>query len=390
MSFGLTEAAAILKNDYIGPIRSNLNNDKILMSKIRKSSEETVGEQVWLPLHSGRNSGVGARAYNGTLPTAGSQQYKEAKFDTKNVYGRIKIYGKVIRATRSDKGSFLRAVKSEITGMVDDLGDDINRQLHTGSTGVISTIGAGANSATQTVDSTQYFFPGMVVTIFGIGDATVESVTNDTTVVFTAIVNTGGGGQAIRRQGVSTGEELQGLGEIVSNTGTIQGIDPGTPSGAFFKANVFGSDGAPVPLDEMDMEEAVDEAEKKGGKVDYVLTSYTGRREYYKLLQSQKRFPDTVTLKGGFKAVMFNDIAMVVDKHTKEDSVKTRMYFLSSQNLGHYRMADFDWMQEDGAILARIPGSAGEDAYEATLVYDAEFATDFRAAHSALLGVARS
>ena len=390
MAFGLTEAAAILKNDYIGPIRSNLNNKTILKNKIRKSSDEVVGEQVWLPLHSGRNSGVGARAYNGTLPAAGSQQYKEAKFDTKNVYGRIKIYGKVMRATRSDKGAFLRAVKSEIKGMVDDLSDDENRQLNTGSTGVIATIGAGANSATQRVDSTQYFFPGMVVTIAGVGDATVESITNDTTVVFTAIVNTGGGGQAIRRQGVSSGEELNGLAEIVNNTGSLQGINPANVGETFWKANVFGSDGSPVPLDELDMEEAVDEAEKKGGEVDYIYTSYTGRREYYKLLQSQKRFPDTVTLKGGFKAVMFNDIALVVDKHCKEDSTKTRMYFLSSKHLGHYRMADYDWMQEDGAILARIPGASGEDAYEATLVLDSEFATDFRAAHSVLLGIARS
>lgn len=391
MPFGLTEASAILKNDYIGPVRNNINNKTILFNKVRKSSEEVSGSKVWLPLRSGRNSGVGARAYNGTLPSAGAQQYKEATFETKTNYGRVKIYGKTIRATRNDKGAFIRAVKSELMGMSDDMKDDLNRQLFTGSTGILCSIsGGGANSATQTVDSTQYLFPGMVVTINGVGDATVQSITNSTTVVFTASVNTTGGGQAIRRQGVTSGLEMNGLGEIVANSGTLQNIDPTTAAGAFWKANVFGTAGSPAPLDEIDMEEAVDEAEKKGGEVDYVITSYTGRREYYKLLQSQKRFPDTVTLKGGFKAVMFNDIAMVVDRHCQETATETRMYFLSSKNLGHYRQCDLEWMEEDGAVLARIPGASGEEAYEATMVADQEFATDYRGAHSVLLGIQRS
>lgn len=384
----LTTAADVLKNDYIGPIRSNLNNKTILYSKIRKSSEEVSGDYVKLPLQSGRNSGVGARAYNGTLPTAGSQQYKYAQFNTKTTYGRGKIYGKLIRATRNDKGAFLRAVSSEMKGLSNDLTDDANRQLFTGSTGSLTTIAAGgATSATQTVASTQYLFPGMVVTIAGVGDATVSSITSETVVVFTGSVTTTGG-EIVRRQGVTSGTEMQGLAEIVSNTGTIQNIDPTTAAGAFFKANVFGAAGTPVPLDEMDMENAIDTAEEKGGEVDYIITSYVGRREYYKILQSQKRFTDTVNLKGGFSAVMVNDIALVVDKHCPRSSSETRMYFLSSANLGHYRMNDVEWMDQDGAILARIVGSSGEEAYECTLVYDAEFATDFRAAHSALVGIA--
>jgi hypothetical protein len=384
----LTTAADVLKNDFIGPIRSNLNNKTILMNKVRKTSEEVSGDYVKIPLQSGRNSGVGARAYNGTLPTAGSQQYKYAQFQTKTIYGRGKIYGKLIRATRNDKGSFLRAVSAEMKGLSNDLTDDVNRQLFTGSTGVIATVAAGgAASATQTVDSTQYLFPGMVVTVDGIGDRTVSSITSETVVVFTATITTSGA-EVIRRQGVATAQELQGLGDIVKNSGTIQNIDPTTSAGSFFKANLIGTAGTPAPLDEMDMEQAIDAAEEKGGEVDYIITSYAGRREYYKLLQGQKRFTDTVNLKGGFSAVMVNDIALVVDKHCPRSSSETRMYFLSSKNLAHYRMCDVEWMDQDGAILARIVGSGGEEAYECTLVYDAEFATDFRAAHSALVGIA--
>src|SRR5262249_20958285 len=108
----MTVLDAVLKFDYLGPIQDQLNNDTILMNKVRKSSEEVVGKQVILPLRFGRNTGVGARAENATLPIAGFQQYLDAQFPTKTVYGRVEISGKTIRATRNDRGAFVRAARS--------------------------------------------------------------------------------------------------------------------------------------------------------------------------------------------------------------------------------------------------------------------------------------
>ncbi len=385
----MTVLDAVLKYDYLGPIQDQLNNDTILMNKVKKSSKEVVGKSVWMPLRFSRNTGVGARAENGTLPAAGFQQYKETNFPTKNVYGRVEITGKTIRATRNDRGAFLRAARSELEGMVTDLRDDINRQLFTGSTGQIAIITSGATSATQAVSSTQYMFEGMLLDIDNDAGVTILTVDSETQITLTGSITTVTN-DVIRRAGVASGQELQGLGEIVSNTGTIQGINP--TNFAWWKANVIGSDASPASLNEIDMEKAVDQAEEKGGKIDYVITSFAGRREYFKLLQSQKRFADmqAVTLRGGFRAILFNDIPVVVDRHCQRTAAVTRFYFLDSSKLGHYRMADFDWMQEDGAIWARIVGSSGREAYEATLVYDAEFATNARRQLSALLGVAIS
>ena len=47
------------------------------------------------------------------------------------------------------------------------------------------------------------------MTIAGVGDATVSSITSETVVVFTASVTTTGG-EIVRRQGVTSGTEMQG------------------------------------------------------------------------------------------------------------------------------------------------------------------------------------
>jgi hypothetical protein len=389
MAGTLTTLDAVMKIDYLGPIRDQLNNDTILMNKIRKSSEEVVGKLVQIPLRFGRNTGVGTRAENAVLPTSGNQQYKETTFPTKSTYGRVEITGKTIRATRNDKGAFVRAARSELEGMATDLRDDINRQLFTGPSGVLAQISSGATSATQAVTSTQYMFEGMLIDIDTDLNNTINTIDSDTQITLNASITTATNDN-IFRAGVAINTEMNGLNTIVSNTGTLQNINPATFS--WWKANVIGADASPVQLSEVDMEKSVDLAEEKGSKIDYVITSFSGRREYFKLLQSQKRFADmqAVTLRGGFRAILFNDIPVVVDRHSQRTATVTRMYFLDSTKLGHYRMADFDWMQEDGAIWCRIPGSSGKENYEATLVYDSEFATTARRHLSALLGIAVS
>lgn len=379
----------ILKNFYIGPVRENLNNATVLLANVKKSSKEVVGEQVILPLHVGRNWGIGARGTsgNGVLPTARNQQYSKAVFTTKDVYGRIEIRGKTIRATKTDQGAFLRSVASETKGMTADLASDINRQLYLGGTGILTTctVTAGAPTTTVTVASTQYIEEGMVIDIGAAPGAVVSTITSATT--FTIVAGfTFTSGDPIRLTGVGATDELNGLDLIVNNTGTLETL----PATGVWQAGVFGVDAAPVALSEDQMQQAQDYAEKKGGKIDLVVTSFAGRRKFVNLLTSLKRFatPSATQLKGGFKAIDFNDIPLTVDRHCQESGTATRMYFLSTKSLGLYRMADFDWMQEDGNIMARQVGSGATETYEATLVCDMEFATDARNQNSALKGIA--
>jgi len=382
----------ILKNFYIGPVRQNLNMATVLLAQLKKSSTEVVGEQVILPLHFGRNWGVGSRGTAGTgvLPTARNQQYDKAYFTTKDVYGRINISGKTIRATKSDRGAFLRSVTSETKGMVDDLSSDVNRQLHGDGTGVLATVTTGATSATQTVSSTQYLEEGMHVDFQGGGDnldKTILSIDSPTQITLTGSITTTTN-DTMRIAGTGATDELNGLALITASSGSLQNIDPSSIS--IWKGNVFGDDTAPVPLSEDDMQQAQDAAEIRGGKVDLIETSYDGRRRYIALLAAQKRYttPQVGKLKGGYSYIDFNDIPLVIDRHCQASSTSTRFYFLSLKDLGIYRMADFDWMKEDGNILARQVGSGATESYEGTLVCDMEFATTARRHQSVLKGVA--
>ena len=77
MGSTLSTFDAILKTQYLGPIREQLNSSSVLYSRLEKNEDSVVGKNFTIPLHYGRNEGVGARAEGGTLPAAGSQAYKE-------------------------------------------------------------------------------------------------------------------------------------------------------------------------------------------------------------------------------------------------------------------------------------------------------------------------
>jgi hypothetical protein len=76
-----------------------------------------------------------------------------------------------------------------------------------------------------------------------------------------------------------------------------------------------------------------------------------------------------------------------VSLYFDKDCQSGTAYGLSTNRLQFYRMSDWEFMDEDGAVLARIPGASGQDAYEATLFLYSELATDGRNAHAKLTGI---
>ena len=153
MGANLTSLNAILKNQYLGPIRKQFNEASVLLSRIEKDDESVVGKNFTIPVHYGRNESVSSRAEGATLASAGQQSYKEMIVPMKHHYGRIMITGQTIRATASDKGAFVRAVESEMKGVVCNLRSELNRQLFGDGTGSIATC-ASASTVNITVDST--------------------------------------------------------------------------------------------------------------------------------------------------------------------------------------------------------------------------------------------
>lgn len=385
---------SVLKYDYLGPIRKQLNDSSPFLAQIDKSSRDVHGRGLWIPLHISRNSGVATLGTTGTatLPTAGEQGYQHVNVLTKDTYASILIYGKAIRATRNDRGAFLRAVRAEVEGAVSDAKIDLERQLiASDTTGTLTTATSTANDATIDVVSTQYLEEGMKIDIDSDTNQEIKEVVSATQIEMTAAVNHASG-DIIKRTGVTSGDELNGLKLMLSNTATLMGLDVATYP--FWKAQIVGTAGSPVALTELDMLEVCDLVAKKGGEVDTIMTGFGGRRAFYNLLQSQKRFGEVnnkMKIKGGFNALVWSagekDIPIIVSRYWPETAAETSIGFLAMKELSLGQMSDFDWMEEDGNVLARQTGASKKEAYEATLVKDCEFITYARNRLGLLAGV---
>ena len=188
MATTLTTLDAILKNQYIGPIRDQLNNSSVLYSRLEKNSDSVVGKNFTIPLHYGRNEGVGARGEGTALPTAGNQAYKECIVPMRYQYGRIRLTGPTMKAARSNEGASIRAVDSEMRGLEKDMKASMNRQAFGDGTGLLATVAAsGSSSSTVVVDSTAKLRVGMPIDIIvkttgaataGLAGTAVASITD--------------------------------------------------------------------------------------------------------------------------------------------------------------------------------------------------------------------
>jgi hypothetical protein len=263
MGQNLTNFDDVLKYDYLGPIQDQINNSTVLMSRLEKNEEDVGGKEAVVPLHTGRNSGVGARADAGTLPTAGNQQYEEAKYKCAYNYARIEITGPTIKASRKNKYAFVRAVDSEIQGATKDLKDDINRQLHLNGTGVLGLVnGDPATGTTLTVDNpgTMYLQKGMKIDIVDpssttAGDGrtdctglTISAKTSTTQVTMSAALDADVADNDLIVRAGNYRLEMMGLKGIVDDADpgtsfTVGGIARATAGNEFWKANVLGNSG---------------------------------------------------------------------------------------------------------------------------------------------------
>ena len=167
---------------------------------------------------------------------------------------------------------------------------------------------------------------------------------------------------------------------------TLQGLD--ISSYAYWKANVdahaSGRYAGQRALTLNLMDKMFDTVEEKAGKdygPDLILATRALRREYLDLCRADRRFVNTMTLDGGWKAIDYNGVPFTVDN----DAIGGEIYFISTRDLALYRMSDYDWMSKDGAILSRV---SGYDAYEAILFRYAELGCRRRNSHGAIVDLA--
>lgn len=411
-----TTADSALKEDYQPLVREQINNDVPLLTYVEKNTKDVEGRRAVLSIHVTRNSGIGSRAENGTLPTAGSQGYTEERVQMYYHYGRGQISGPLIRAAASDKGSFERALDAETKKIVNDLKRDVNRQVWGTGDGVIAQaalttsslqvfLASSVSGATTAASDVQFrqLEVGMLVDIGTIATPTMKTsgnaivrTGNESTrgywIELTAVATTSGD-NFIFRSGNGGGpgttgasqKEMTGLQLIVDSTGTLFNVNPTTYP--VWAASEFGNSGTNRSISETLMAQAVQDVNINSGTwPNLAITHHGVFRAYANLLLGLKRFNNTVSLKGGYSAgIPFmagggSEIPVVTDR----DAPANSMYFVNTEHLTEFMASDWEFMQEDGAVLSRV---SGVDGYEFILFKYGELATDQRNTHAKLTDI---
>jgi len=391
-------ADAVLKEFYLPGIRTIMNNELFLLSQVEQNTEDVEGRRAILSINTARNQGIGARAEGGDLPVAGKQGYSEERVPLKYNYGRIEISGPVMRSMGSDRGSFTRAVQSETTGVVRDLKNDVNRQLYGDGTGVIGTLAAAAAGNTATLQAAsandtvkRQLQVGMRIDI-GTSGAPTASAANRTitsvnttagTFVFDGAAAAITAGDRVTRAGAAN-NEVTGLAKQIAASGVLWNIDPANAPD--WVSYVDHASGVNRPVAESMYLKAQQEVNiRSGEEIDIWISSAGVQRATAALLTSLKRFPQPLELKGGYAAIDMsstgqgntgsNTVGMVFDKDCQANTA----WGITTKRFMQYTMSDWEFMDEDGSVLNRVPNV---DAYEGTLFRYHELATDGRNAHA--------
>lgn len=398
----LTAFDAVLKDVYEGDIREQLNMVDILGDFLEEDdSHDWTGRRVTFPIHVGRNEGVGTVPEGSPLPTAGRQSYATVIIPERFNYGRIALTIQVIKSSQSNKGSFARAMGTEISGLVRDLNNERERQAFGNGKGILALVNGAQNFSTTTwltVDSpfgvtpttngARFLNPNMTIAIIHpTVDATVEG-----TMTISSIGSTGNNVVLSATQNVTVSDNARIVRANLADTtgatnnlnnermGMLGIIDDGTyvntlhnvnrTTYPIFKAPVYGSTGQ-LSLDRI--QQGCDASDELGGGsfgTDGVFfTHHSVRREYLKLLQADRRYtggdlrgPDGGTKKAALKKggeITYGDRPWKIAKHAPYG---TLFGFLKG-SLTRYVHVKGEWADEDGKILRNIQGYDKWDAF---------------------------
>ena len=118
----------MLKEFYQGPVAEQINNRVWMTEYFKKYTKGWTGKQLVMPIHIGRNSGVGYQGEApGALPTAGQQQYRDLRVNAHSSYGRFQVSGLAMdTASSAGAGAFAGVMNEEMDRLVRDISNNEN------------------------------------------------------------------------------------------------------------------------------------------------------------------------------------------------------------------------------------------------------------------------
>lgn len=368
MGLTLSLADAVLKEDYKGPLRKQINDRTKFIAQVENNTEDFAGRRAIVPCHVGRNSGIGYRKEGEVLPPAGNQRTVDAIIPMRYGEARIKLSKQVIAHMAKDRGAFIRAVKLETSGLVADVSRDRARQVWATTVGTMAQCGTTSNSTTVQLATTTpeqsliNLREGAVVDIGTTSSpqsvatarrVTAADLTNKTITIEGAAVTTtsshfisryGSGGTSTDQRELTPWSTLCG-------TGSCQSIDGSTEPA--WASVVDTNSSVTRAFTEALIEKTSQRAENRSGMVAKTVYAEDGTyRAVAQHLKAYQRIVNQVTLKGGHKGISFNfggdeDVTLVRDR----DCVPKTLNGVPDGAITRYVLEDWTWEDEDGNVL---------------------------------------
>lgn len=388
---------AALKIQFAPRLVDELNSEVALYTQYQKGDmlEWEGRDNVEYALRVGRNEGFAYGRERGPIAEAGHEVYVPFKVPIMLGWGRLGVTGKVMKVSKTSKGSFIRALQSAYDGLRESFLDDKNRILFHDGRGVLALVNvASSDTTTLTVDSpggvagsvngARFLQVGQMIAILNAAGTAVlacrqitaiaaagTSVTVDAPLSAAQSVDNG---LIVRTPNLNVTavadtafqkEPMGILGHIDDGTFVNNYFNVNRTAFPVMKANVFSSVGA-LNLDTM--QQGFDVAAQMGkGSPTQIWAHHSTRRAYLALLVANRRYLSSGGANnhdGGFAGnalkteIEFGGVPFKVDK----DCPYGTLFGADWDGATRWENTPGEWIDDDGAILARIPGV---DAFEA-------------------------
>lgn len=158
----LTSIAYALKKLYASKRPENLAaRDRVFLSMVKKEGG-FVGKDLTVAVQYGNPQGVGGVFSNAQANAASSKGIAWTVTRARK-YGFATIDAETIESTKDDQGAFIRALRNEVDGMLDEMGHRMAIELYNDGTNVIGQVSSvSSNTVTLTdADKVKNFSVGM-------------------------------------------------------------------------------------------------------------------------------------------------------------------------------------------------------------------------------------
>lgn len=373
-AFSLTAQSALFKTKF-GKLSENAYNSANPILGTIKKQYDFVGEDMKVAVPTYFAGGVGS----GTLPTANPASAVKATIQAKRVYATTEIEREALKASSSDEGAFVEAMKWNVQKTVEAWNRNASRIMFGDGTGALGTTTAANATGTATApvitisaaswveghwEENDYVNVSLDLTsvfaITAVNPATREislsriSGTLDLTSNATAKI--------VYMQNSKDNDPVGLKGVLDATSGTQYGVTIARR----FQATQMAAGGSGISTDIMN--ELISKIMFKSGKAPKLLvTSYTQMRKIKNFLEDQKVYmidPRASELKGKISwsgiEYMANGakLAIIEDRMCPDD----RMYALNTDFITSYHRPGFGWFDDDGTVFLRQTNS---DAYGA-------------------------